>query len=94
MEIFETLGSVLGWIVFGIIAGALARLLHPGRDQMGLLATMMLGIVGSLIGGGLWYLFKGGAEPYSPGGFLMAVVCAIVLLALGLFVSESSKTRR
>ncbi len=45
--------SLIGWIVFGLIAGGIARLLHPGQDAMGTLATLMLGVTGSLLGGGL-----------------------------------------
>lgn len=41
----------LGWLVIGLVAGALARLLVPGRDPMGLLATLVLGLVGSVLGG-------------------------------------------
>ena len=89
----ELIGTIIGWAFFGLIVGALARLLHPGRDAMGLLATMMLGVVGSLIGGGIWYLVKGGAEPYSAGGFFSALICAIILLAIGLFANEKAIAR-
>ena len=43
--------SIIGWLILGLIAGALARLLVPGRDPMGLLGTMLLGIAGSFVGG-------------------------------------------
>ncbi|RUL89499.1 GlsB/YeaQ/YmgE family stress response membrane protein [Tautonia sociabilis] len=88
------IGSIIGWAFFGLIVGALARLLHPGRDAMGLPATMMLGVVGSLVGGGVWYLIRGGSEPFSPGGFLSALICAIILLAMGLFARESAAPAR
>ncbi|QDV37023.1 GlsB/YeaQ/YmgE family stress response membrane protein [Tautonia plasticadhaerens] len=89
----EMIGSVIGWAFFGLIVGALARLLHPGRDAMGLLATVLLGVVGSLAGGGIWYLLSGADEPYSAGGFFSALICSIVLLAIGLFANESNKAR-
>jgi len=75
--------SVIGWIVFGLVAGALARMLHPGNDAMGWGGTIILGIAGSLIGGGIAYLFHLGVTPYEPGGWILSIVGAIVLLALG-----------
>lgn len=45
--------GIFGWIVVGLVAGALARLLHPGRDPGGLFATIGVGIVGGLLGGAL-----------------------------------------
>lgn len=89
----EMIGTILGWAFFGLIVGALARLLHPGRDEMGLPATMMLGVVGSLVGGGFWYLIQGGGSPYSPGGFFSALIFAIILLAVGLFANESRRVK-
>lgn len=73
--------SVLGWILFGLVVGIVARFLMPGRDPGGFVITIVLGIVGALLGGWLgrsvgWY---GEGDPV---GFLMAVLGAIVLLAL------------
>ena len=71
--------GILGWIVFGLIAGALAKLVMPGRDPGGILVTMMLGIAGALVAGFLgrllgWY---GAGEP---AGFVMATLGAVLLL--------------
>ena len=44
-------GSIIGWIVAGLIVGALARLVVPGRQDMGIAMTIVLGIVGALVGG-------------------------------------------
>ena len=71
--------SVLGWVVFGLIAGALAKLVMPGRDPGGLLVTIMLGIAGALVAGFLgrslgWY---GEGEA---AGFVMATLGAVLLL--------------
>jgi uncharacterized membrane protein YeaQ/YmgE (transglycosylase-associated protein family) len=43
--------SIIGWLILGLVAGALARLLVPGRDPMGWLGTLVLGLAGSLVGG-------------------------------------------
>ena len=43
--------SFIWWLIIGLIAGALARLIMPGRDPMGIIATILLGIVGSILGG-------------------------------------------
>ena len=43
--------SIIGWLILGLVAGALARLLVPGRDPMGWLGTLALGLAGSLVGG-------------------------------------------
>ncbi len=71
--------GIIGWIVFGLIVGAIAKLVMPGRDPGGLLVTMLLGIAGALLGGFLgrsmgWY------APGEPAGFLMATLGAILLL--------------
>jgi uncharacterized membrane protein YeaQ/YmgE (transglycosylase-associated protein family) len=77
------IGTILGWMLFGLVAGAIARMLHPGNDAMGWGMTMVLGILGSLLGGGVAYLFHLGVSPYEPGGWIMSILGAIVLLALG-----------
>jgi uncharacterized membrane protein YeaQ/YmgE (transglycosylase-associated protein family) len=89
----DMIGSVIGWIVFGLVVGLLARLLHPGKDEMGLPATILLGVAGSLLGGGFWYLLQGGDDAFSPGGFFSALIFAIVLLAVGLFANDSRKRK-
>lgn len=47
-------GFIIGMLVVGLVVGALARLLMPGRDPMGIGATILLGVVGALVGGSLW----------------------------------------
>jgi uncharacterized membrane protein YeaQ/YmgE (transglycosylase-associated protein family) len=72
---------VIGWIVFGLIVGALAKLVMPGRDPGGIIVTMLLGIAGALLGG-----FIGRAMGfYGPGeaaGWLMSFLGAVILLML------------
>ena len=77
--------SLIGWIIFGLIAGTIARFLHPGQDDLGLGATILLGILGSFVGGGIAYALRLGLFPYQPGGWIMSVLGAIALLALGFF---------
>jgi uncharacterized membrane protein YeaQ/YmgE (transglycosylase-associated protein family) len=73
--------GILGWILFGLIVGALAKLVMPGRDPGGIIVTMLLGIAGAVLGG-----FVGRALGlYGEGeaaGFIMALLGAILLLAL------------
>ena len=73
--------GVIGWIIFGLVVGALAKLLMPGRDPGGFIVTMLLGIAGALLGGFLgrslgWY------GPNDGAGFVMSLVGAVLLLAL------------
>jgi len=74
--------SILGWMLFGLVVGVIARFLIPGRDPMGWIATMVLGIIGSFVGGFLAYLLKLGTDPYSPAGWIMSILGAIVALLL------------
>jgi len=71
--------GVLGWIVFGLIVGVIAKLLMPGRDPGGFIITALLGIAGAVVGG-----FVGRAigfyGPGEPAGFLMSLVGAVLLL--------------
>lgn len=53
---------IIGMIIVGLVVGALARLLMPGRDPMGIVATIVLGIVGALIGGGIWRALFGDSD--------------------------------
>ena len=76
--------TFLGWMLFGLVAGAIARALHPGSDRIGLGGTILLGIVGSLLGGGIAYLLHLGDDPYAPGGWILSILGAILVLAAGL----------
>ena len=73
--------GILGWILFGLIVGALAKLVMPGRDPGGIIVTMLLGIAGALLGGFLGQAF-GFYGPGETAGFLMSFLGAVVLLAL------------
>jgi uncharacterized membrane protein YeaQ/YmgE (transglycosylase-associated protein family) len=82
-----SLMSIIGWCVFGLIVGAIARFLMPGRQQMNLLLTMALGIVGSFAGGFISSLLFGSSDSLvNPSGWIMSIVGAlIVLFAYGRF---------
>ena len=71
--------TIISWAVFGLVIGLIARLLYPGRQPMGFIATMILGIVGSLLGGFVAYLFGFRPEEaaFQGGGWIMSIVGAI-----------------
>ena len=73
--------GILGWILFGLVVGIIAKLVMPGRDPGGIFVTIILGIIGAVVGG-----FIGRSLGfYGPGqsaGFLMSIAGSIVLLAV------------
>ena len=81
-----TAGSLLSWMLCGLIVGLVARLLVPGRQHMSLLRTMVLGIVGAIVGGFLYALVQGApAEPFSLSGnawhgWIVAILGAVLVL--------------
>jgi len=73
--------NVISWMVFGLIVGAIARLLMPGRQDMTWLMTAILGVVGSLVGGAAsWLVFGGQQGQINAAGWIMSIVGAIVVL--------------
>ncbi len=79
------IGFILGLIIVGLIAGAIARLLVPGRDPMGIGGTILLGIVGSFVGGFLAdVLFRSEAEDLGlhPAGIFGSIVGAVIALLI------------
>src|SRR5699024_5024183 len=74
---------VIGFIVAGLIIGALARLIKPGKQDLGLLATLLLGVVGSVIGGVVASLLgTGNIWELNVLGFIVAVVAALALVGI------------
>jgi uncharacterized membrane protein YeaQ/YmgE (transglycosylase-associated protein family) len=90
------LGLILTIVVVGLIAGALARLLVPGRQNISILATILLGIVGSFVGGFLGYLIFGRDSSngfLQPSGLIGSVIGAVIVLLIWTRVGHRSTAR-
>ncbi|MCR9120195.1 MAG: GlsB/YeaQ/YmgE family stress response membrane protein [bacterium] len=78
--------NTFGWLVLGLIAGAIARLLVPGDQKLGIFWTILLGIIGSYVGGGIYYLMNsvvfGGADEFQVGGWISSIMGATIVLAI------------
>lgn len=83
--------TILGWALFGLVAGAIARLLHPGYEAMGWMGTMVLGVMGSLLGGGVAYLLGYGTSLTQGAGWILSIIGAVVLLAGGAFAGGRAR---
>jgi uncharacterized membrane protein YeaQ/YmgE (transglycosylase-associated protein family) len=88
----EVTVTVLGWILFGLIVGIVAKFLTPGRDPGGFILTTLLGVAGAVLGG---YVGRalGFYGPNQTAGFLMSVLGAILLLLLYRVVSRPRMRR-
>jgi uncharacterized membrane protein YeaQ/YmgE (transglycosylase-associated protein family) len=92
-----TLGTILSWLLCGLIVGLIARLLVPGRQPMGILLTIVLGIIGAIVGGYIYSLIMG--PPGDPWtfrgdawhGWIVSILGAVVVL---LIVQAVSPRRR
>jgi uncharacterized membrane protein YeaQ/YmgE (transglycosylase-associated protein family) len=86
---------MIGAVILGIVAGFVGRLLMPGRDQMGFLATMLLGLAGAVVG---WLLFTdllgiGDTAMFDLGGLVGAVIGVMILLGAYRLVATHGKHR-
>ena len=72
--------GIISWLIAGLVIGALARLLLPGRDPMGCLGTIAVGIVGSLLGGLLSNLLFHDSTRVTRAGLLFSIAGAILVL--------------
>ena len=87
----HALYAIGAWAIIGLIMGAIARLIVPGRQQMNALMTILLGAAGSIVGGLLSWLVAGGPEePYHSAGFIGSVVGAAVVV----WIYATSANRR
>ena len=88
--------TIIGMIIIGAIAGFIARALVPGKDSMSIPATILLGIVGSFIGGLLASLLFGGGDGESflrPSGLIGSIIGAIIALLVYNAVSGKKRSR-
>lgn len=85
--------SIIGFIIIGIIAGYLGRLLMPGKQKMGFLATALLGMVGSLVGGTLAALLFGGDLELSAAGIIGSIIGVIIVLIILQMTGRTSSSR-
>jgi len=89
--------GILGWIILGLVAGAIAKALHPGDDPGGVLGTMVVGILGALLGGLIASAVGVGeiGSFFSIGTWLVAIGGALVLLVVyGAVTGRGSRARR
>ena len=90
------LGLIVSIVVVGLIAGAVARLLIPGRQHLSIVMTIVLGVVGSFVGGFLGYLIfgKDAANGFlQPSGIIGSIIGAVVVLLIWTRVGGRSTTR-
>jgi uncharacterized membrane protein YeaQ/YmgE (transglycosylase-associated protein family) len=90
----ELIGTIISWAVFGLIVGAIGRLLYPGSQPMSMTMTMVLGVVGSFVGGFISWVFGFHPEAgaFRGAGWIMSIIGAMVVVWLGLFMSSRSGT--
>ncbi|MBD1226193.1 GlsB/YeaQ/YmgE family stress response membrane protein [Xenorhabdus griffiniae] len=73
--------GILSWIIFGLIAGILAKWIMPGNNSSGIIMTIILGIVGAVVGGYIsTFLGMGKVDGFNLGSFVIAVIGAIIVL--------------
>ncbi|MEA5576691.1 GlsB/YeaQ/YmgE family stress response membrane protein [Anabaena sp. UHCC 0451] len=88
--------NIIAWIILGLIAGAIAKAIYPGRQGGGILATMVLGMIGAFLGGTLVTLLETGTLQFTSAtlsipGIIVAIVGAIIAIFLwGLFTGRTS----
>jgi uncharacterized membrane protein YeaQ/YmgE (transglycosylase-associated protein family) len=90
------LGLIVTLLIVGLIAGAIARLLVPGRQPIGIMGTILLGIVGSFIGGFLGYVIFGHDKAegfFQPAGLLGSIIGAFIALLIWQHFHNNSRSR-
>lgn len=81
--------GILSWVIFGLIAGIIAKWIMPGAYNMGIIMTIILGIVGAVVGGYISTFFsKGKVDGFNLSSFIVAVIGAIVVLFIAGMVGR------
>lgn len=83
----------IGFLIVGLIAGFLARLVVPGKDDFGILGTLVLGIIGSFVGGTLASLIQDGPASFGAAGIIGSIIGAIIALLVYNAVTGRKKGR-
>jgi uncharacterized membrane protein YeaQ/YmgE (transglycosylase-associated protein family) len=83
--------GILGWIVFGLIVGAIAKLVMPGKDPGGIIVTMLLGIVGAMLGGFVGRSM-GMYDQNQAAGIFMSIIGAVIVLFIYRLVVGRRRT--
>ncbi len=87
--------GILSWIFLGLIAGALAKFIVPGKDPGGIIVTIIIGVVGAILGGFLGsFIGLGKVESFDFGGIIIATVGAILLLIVYRLFSKRTGSRK
>jgi uncharacterized membrane protein YeaQ/YmgE (transglycosylase-associated protein family) len=81
----------IGFIVVGLIAGFIARAVVPGKDDLGILGTLILGIIGSFVGGFLGSLIQDGPADITAAGIIGSIIGAIIALLVWRKVGGRSR---
>jgi uncharacterized membrane protein YeaQ/YmgE (transglycosylase-associated protein family) len=85
--------TILGWIVFGLIAGFIARAIVPGKDDIGVLRTILLGVAGSILGGLIFGLLTVGIRGFQPAGWIGSIIGAVIVLVIYNRVTGRKRSR-
>ncbi len=87
------LGTIIGLLIIGLVAGFIARAVVPGRQSMSVLQTLLLGIVGSFVGGFLGRLLFGAGESLvQPSSWIGSIIGSIIVLAIYVWTKGRSRT--
>ncbi len=86
--------GIVSWILFGLLAGAIAKFILPGSDPGGIIVTILLGIVGGVLGGALGsgLLGAGGVTGFNVSSFVWAVIGSLVLLIIYRLIFHRART--